>query len=119
LNIGITWQDILDLAFPLMFVLVIAKSKYLLPPPFFSVLIMNFTVESVSLQNDGFGWSVNDCYCRKEISLPKDATDRQLTIAAKAAMGWTGVRCYREEMGECIRLRQVASTLAVDISPIY
>jgi hypothetical protein len=80
---------------------------------------MVWTVEMVSLQHDGLCWSVNDCYARQEITLPDDATDRSVVIAAKKLAGWNSNRCYRETIGEGIRLRAVGSALAIDIVPNY
>jgi hypothetical protein len=80
---------------------------------------MVWTIEMVSLQHDGAGWSFNDCYGREEITLPDDATDRIIVIAAKKLYGWTGSRCYRETIGEGFRLRAVGTTMAIDIMPNY
>ena len=80
---------------------------------------MVWTVEMVGLLHDGFGWSFNDCYGREEITLPDASSDRTIVRAAKALYGWTGTRCYRDDVGETIRLRGVGSTLAIDITPNY
>ena len=73
------------------------------------------TVEKVDLIDN----SVNDCYQRQEIFRCYSVTERQIVMLAKAIMGWTGVRCTREVMGDMIRLKMPNSTLALDISVSY
>jgi hypothetical protein len=70
------------------------------------------TIEMVGLIDN----CVNDCYRRQEVFRCYSVTDRQIVTLAKAIMGWTGVRCRRESLGETIRLHQPNSTLALDIS---
>tara|TARA_R100001440_G_scaffold719_9_gene2345 strand:+ start:1198 stop:1449 length:252 start_codon:yes stop_codon:yes gene_type:complete len=43
--------------------------------------------------HDGFGWSANGSHViRKNISMPNNATDRQMWMQARAVMGYTNVR---------------------------
>jgi hypothetical protein len=73
--------------------------------------MIKIIVEKVSLIDN----SVNDCYVRHEIIRTGEQSDRQIVRLAKAIMGWTGVVCRREVMGDIIRLKQPNTTLALDI----
>lgn len=56
---------------------------------------------------------------REEISLPDQASDLSIVRAAKAALGLSGVRCRRSELGELLELRPCGSCSVVFISPVY
>ena len=57
---------------------------------------------------DTFGGEVNYGWCRRaEIELPDNATDRQIVIAAKSAVGLTGVKCRKQDFGDFIELRPI------------
>ncbi len=73
--------------------------------------MIKIIVEKVGLIDN----SVNDCYNRQEIIRTDCLTDMQIVRLAKAIMGWTGIVCRREDMGDIIRLKQPNTTLALDI----
>lgn len=73
--------------------------------------MIKIIVEKVGLIDN----SVNDCYSRQEIIRCHEQSDRQIVRLAKTIMGWTGVVCRREDMGDIIRLKQPNTTLALDI----
>jgi hypothetical protein len=73
--------------------------------------MIKIIVEKVGLIDN----SVNDCYVRHEIIRCREQSDRQIVRLAKTIMGWTGVVCRREVMGDIIRLKQPNTTLAIDI----
>ena len=54
---------------------------------------------------------------RKTLELPDNVPDRTLVRAAKAALGMTGVRCKREDMGDAIALRPVGANTIIFITP--
>lgn len=69
---------------------------------------------------DTYGRNANYCWVtRKKLTLPAGATNHQITIAAKAALGMTGVRCDREEHGETIVLWPRGICQVIFITPRY
>jgi len=69
---------------------------------------------------DTFGGEANYSWChRQEIALPDDASDRTVVRQAKAALGLSGVRCRRSDIGETIELRPYGLCQIVFISPSY
>lgn len=68
---------------------------------------------------DTFGGEANYSWVeREELFLPETATDRQIVIAAKQALGLTGVRCRREDAGFTIILRPANVLWIVFIDPV-
>ena len=54
---------------------------------------------------DTFGGEPNYAWVRRgEITLPEDATERQIVRAAKRAFGLTGLRARKESYGDLISL---------------
>lgn len=69
---------------------------------------------------DTFGGQANYSWCNREtIELPDTASDRQIIMAAKAALGLTGTRCKRSDYGECIELKPVGACAVAFIMPCY
>ncbi len=69
---------------------------------------------------DTFGGEANYSWLNREsIDLPDNATDRQVVIAAKAALGLTGVRCRRFDMGEGFSLHPVGCCEVAFVLPSY
>jgi hypothetical protein len=69
---------------------------------------------------DTFGGEANYAWViREEISLPDQASDLSIVRAAKAALGLSGVRCRRSDLGELLELRPHGSCSVVFISPVY
>ena len=78
--------------------------------------MQNFLVE----YTDTFGGEANYSWCDREtISLSDCATDRQIVLASKEAVGLSGVKCDREELGEMIVIRSRGSCTVVFINPQY
>lgn len=77
---------------------------------------MQFSVEFT----DTFAGQANYSWLRSDtITLPDDASDRQVVMAAKNAVGLTGYRCKRETLGETIILHPVGSLTICFIHPVY
>ena len=75
-----------------------------------------FTLE----ETDTFGREANYCWChREELTVPDTLTDLALVRRAKATMGWSGVRCRREDHGEIIALYPHGSNTVLFIIPNY
>ena len=56
---------------------------------------------------DTFGGEANYSWVKEIlISTPKPLSDRAIVRRAKAALGWSGVRCNRENHGDTIALWQ-------------
>lgn len=54
---------------------------------------------------DTFGGEANYSWVvRKTIEVPDGASDRVIVAKAKAAVGMTGVRCKRQDIGDMIQL---------------
>ena len=69
---------------------------------------------------DTFGGDPNYSWViREEISLPDSASDLSVVRAAKAALGLSGVRCRRSDLGDLLELRPYGSCSVVFISPLY
>jgi hypothetical protein len=69
---------------------------------------------------DTFGGGPNYSWViREEISLPDSASDLSVVRAAKAALGLSGVRCRRSDLGDLLELRPYGSCSVVFISPLY
>ena len=59
---------------------------------------------------DTFGGEANYSWVRRaELELPDTATARQQITAAKAALGLTGCRCVKSDLGDLIELRPIGS----------
>ena len=56
---------------------------------------------------------------RETVSLADDSTDRQIVLACKEAVGLSGVKCDREDLGETIILRPRGSCTVMFIDPQY
>lgn len=68
---------------------------------------------------DTFGGEANYSWVtREEISLPDGASDLSVVRAAKAALGLSGVRCRRSDLGDLLELRPYGSCSVVFISPL-
>ena len=69
---------------------------------------------------DTFGGEANYSWVqREEFSLPDSASDLSVVRAAKAALGLSGVRCRRSQLGDTLELRPYGSCSVVFISPVY
>lgn len=78
--------------------------------------MQNFKVE----YTDTFGGQANYSWCDREtVSLSDCATDRQIVLACKEAVGLSGVKCDREECGETIILRPRGLCTVMHIDPQY
>ena len=76
----------------------------------------NFKVE----YTDTFGGQANYSWCDREtVSLSDCATDRQIVLACKEAMGLSGVKCDREDRGETTILRPRGLCTVMHINPQY
>ena len=78
--------------------------------------MQNFLVE----YTDTFGGDANYSWVEREtVSLSDCATDRQIVLACKEAVGLSGVKCDREEDGETTILRPRGSCTVMFINPQY
>lgn len=69
---------------------------------------------------DTFGGEPNYSWVhRVDLHLGASATDREVVLAAKEALGLTGVRCQRDTIGEVIRLRPYGTATVAFIEPVY
>lgn len=69
---------------------------------------MNKTIKFDCELTDTFGGEANYSWVkRKTITLPENATPRQIVIAAKEALELTGVRCTKWDNGDVVELRPV------------
>jgi hypothetical protein len=69
---------------------------------------------------DTFGGEVNYSWVQRErIELPAGSSDLSIVRAAKRALGLSGVRCARSELGETIELRPYGLCQVAFISPLY
>ena len=76
----------------------------------------NFKVE----YTDTLGGDANYSWCEREtVSLSDCATDRQIVLACKNAVGLSGVKCDRQEWGEGIMLHPRGECTVVFIYPQY
>jgi hypothetical protein len=66
---------------------------------------------------DTFGGEANYSWVRRaDLELPDTATPRQQITAAKAALGLTGCRCVKYDLGDLIELRPSGSCTVAFIS---
>ena len=66
---------------------------------------------------DTFGGEANYSWVRRaDLELPDTATPRQQITAAKAALGLTGCRCVKSDLGDLIELRPVGNCTVAFIS---
>lgn len=66
---------------------------------------------------DTFGGEANYSWVRRHvIEAPKNATTRQLVTLAKAAQGWTGIRCNTTSYGDTIDVRPRGACLVMFIA---
>ena len=57
-------------------------------------------------KTDTFGGEANYSWVTKgEIDIPTDLSDLALVRRIKREIGWTGLRCRRQNLGEIIELR--------------
>ena len=76
----------------------------------------NFKVE----YTDTLGGDANYSWCEREtVTLSDCATDRQIVLACKNAVGLSGVKCDRQEWGEGIMLHPRGECTVVFIYPQY
>ena len=69
---------------------------------------------------DTFGGEANYSWVqREELTLSDNISDLSLVRAAKSALGLSGVRCQRSEVGESIELRPYGHCSIIFITPIY
>ena len=69
---------------------------------------------------DTFSGEPNYAWVRRAvIELPDTASDRQVVIAAKAALSITGVRCTRSERSDGVQLDLVGACVRVFITAQY
>lgn len=69
---------------------------------------------------DTFGGQANYSWVRREsVTLPDGATDRQLVIAGKAALGLTGTRCRTFNYGDTWELRPIGACVVAFLSIRY
>lgn len=69
---------------------------------------------------DTFGGAANYCWVhRHELTLPANATRRQIVRAAKALEGWTGERCEVSDMGDTIDIRPRNACMVMFIDARY
>lgn len=69
---------------------------------------------------DTFNGEANYCWViRKEIEVEKGTSNLALVRRAKAAVGYTGVKCYRDDMGDMIVLRPSKLLQIIFITPCY
>ena len=82
--------------------------------------VFHYPTSSVTYQveyTDTFGGEANYSWVkREEIELPETATHRQIVMAAKAAVGLTGVRCSKVDLGDCWALYPTNSNTVLFIT---
>jgi len=77
---------------------------------------LRFSVELT----DTLGGQANYSWIRREeLQLPPGSSDLSIVRAAKRALGLSGVRCSRSDLGETIELRPCGSCTVAFISPLY
>ena len=77
---------------------------------------MRFQVEFT----DTFAGEANYCWCRRAtIEAPNNITDLALVRRAKSAIGLSGVRCRRSDLGDTIALYPHNSATVLFITPVY
>lgn len=76
--------------------------------------LMTWTAELT----DTFGGEANYSWVKREtFTLPSSATDRQVVMAGKAALGMTGDRCRTSSYGEGFELRPIGICAVAFIHP--
>lgn len=66
---------------------------------------------------DTFGGEPNYAWARREsFDMPRESTDRAIVRAAKAAIGYTGVRCTTRDYGDMIELRPCGECTVIFIA---
>ena len=69
---------------------------------------------------DTFGGQANYCWVRRaEIEVDESLSELALVRRAKAAVGYTGVKCRRDEIGDTIVLRPIGLLQIMFITPCY
>jgi hypothetical protein len=69
---------------------------------------------------DTFGGQANYSWVKREtITLPVDASRRQVVATGKAALGLTGCRCRTFDIGDGYELRPIGSCTVAFITPTY
>ena len=69
---------------------------------------------------DTFGGQANYSWVKREtITLPVDASRRQVVAAGKTALGLTGCRCRTFDMNEGYEVRPIGSCTVAFITPTY
>lgn len=69
---------------------------------------------------DTFGGEPNYCWViREEIDVDERLSELALVRRAKAAVGYTGVKCRRDDIGDVIVLRPVGLLQIMFITPCY
>lgn len=77
--------------------------------------MIKFSVE----YTDTFGGEANYCWCNREtITLPNNATDRQIMRAAKRAMGLSNVRGRSVSYGDMVEFRPYRSATVMFVNII-
>ena len=78
--------------------------------------MQNFRVE----YTDTISGEANYDWCKRAtVTLSDCATDRQIVLACKEAIGLSGVKCDREHWSEMIVLRPRGSCTVMFITPQY
>jgi hypothetical protein len=76
---------------------------------------MNFEAE----YTDTFSGEANYSWVRRALfNVNEGVSDRSLVREAKRRLGLTGVRCYREEIGDMIKLVPVGTCTVLFIYPV-
>lgn len=69
---------------------------------------------------DTFGGEPNYCWVRRaEIEVDDNISDLALVRRAKAAVGYTGVKCRRDDYGDMLVLRPSGLLRIIFITPCY
>lgn len=69
---------------------------------------------------DTFGGEANYSWVkRQEITVPDNTSEREISRRAKLAIGLTGVKCRREEIGEMVALYPQGCCTVLFINPVY
>ena len=69
---------------------------------------------------DTYGGQPNYGWVRREtVTLPDQATNRSVIMAAKAALGLTGLRCRTSPVGEGWELRPSGTATVAFVTPSY
>ena len=82
-------------------------------PETYATASANLSADPMKLScelTDTFGGEANYSWVRRaDLDLPDTATPRQQITAAKAALGLTGCRCVKSDLGDLIELRPSGS----------